>query len=235
VRAANVLKRGKYSVLLGLTLLAEVLQPMAKTEIRGMLFDFLILTVVVIVFWVVFDSRRQHIIALALSVPALVTNWLHYIRPSEAFAEEILYHLLMFGFFAFAGYGILKSIFERRETHTDAVVGALCGYLFASAAFANLYTLVEEFQPGSFAINTAIASQLTNWHTRRFLFGYFSLVTLTSMGYGDITPVTPATATLTWMEAVFGQFYLAVVVATLVGMRIGRPASEAAPPIETRK
>ena len=51
---------------------------------------------------------------------------------------------------------------------------------------------------------------------------YYSLVTLTTVGYGDVTPTTPAARTLSWLEAVTGQFYLAVLVAGLVGLHIGR-------------
>jgi len=56
------------------------------------------------------------------------------------------------------------------------------------------------------------------------------IVLMDDMGYGDITPVSPPSASLPWMEAVFGQFYLAVVVATLVAMRMGPRRKETPPP-----
>jgi hypothetical protein len=225
------LKRRKHSVLLVVAVSAEALQPLATGVVSGMLFDGLVALLVLGVFLVVFDERRQRTIGLLLATPALVTNWLHYFLPEGALLpSELLHHALMCAFFFFAAFTILQNVFRRREVHLDEVVGAVCGYVLAGAAFGNLYTVVELLAPGSFNINAAIAYHLDNWHSRRFLFGYFSLVTLTSMGYGDITPVAPAAASLTWMEAVFGQFYLAVVVAQLVGMRMVPRSNDSSPP-----
>ena len=55
---------------------------------------------------------------------------------------------------------------------------------------------------------------------QRFFFGYFSVMTLTTMGFSDIAPAGPPVYSLTWVESVFGQFYIAVVVAQLVGLRL---------------
>jgi voltage-gated potassium channel len=219
----------KHTVLLVVALLAETLQPMAKGLVWGMLFDVLVALLVLAVFLVVLDGKRERTIGLLLAIPALVANWLHYVVPREWFlSSELLNHAFMCAFFFYSALTILSSIFRRKEVNADAVVGAVCGYLLAGAAFGNLYTSIELLHPGSFNINSGIGVELDNWHSRRFLFGYFSLVTLTSMGYGDITPVAPVAASLTWIEAVFGQFYLAVVVAQLVGMRIGNRTSAAA-------
>jgi hypothetical protein len=87
-------------------------------------------------------------------------------------------------------------------------------------AWGNLYVLAELLFPGSFNVKPEIAWQLTEEHTRRFLFNYFSFTTLATLGYGDITPIGPVVCSLTWIEAVFGQFYVAVVVAQLVGLKL---------------
>jgi hypothetical protein len=55
---------------------------------------------------------------------------------------------------------------------------------------------------------------------QRFFFSYFSVTTLTSLGYGDITPIGTLALSLSWLEVVFGQFYIAVVVAQLVGLKL---------------
>lgn len=217
-----------------MALLAEALLPYARGLVSGVLFDGLVALLVLAVFLVVLDEPLQRTIGLLLAIPAVVANWLHYVLPASGLVpSELLHHSFMCAFFLFAAFCILRNVFRRREVNVDAVVGAVCGYLLAGAAFGNLFTVVELLHPGSFYIGTGIATQLENWHTRRFLFGYFSLVTLTSMGYGDITPVAPAAASLAWMEAVFGQFYLAVVVAQLVGMRLVPRGSDSSAPPET--
>ena len=149
---------------------------------------------------------------------------------------EVLHNLFMCAFLFFSAVTILQTIFQRRDVNFDAVVGAVCGYVLAGGAFANLYTLVENVSPGSFSITTSIGAHFTGWHARRSLFGYFSIVTLTTMGYGDITPVVPTTAALAWIEAVFGQFYIAVVVAQLVSIRMmPKPATPVPPPAEGQR
>jgi hypothetical protein len=60
----------------------------------------------------------------------------------------------------------------------------------------------------------------SHWHLRRALFDYLSFTTLTGLGYSDISPGGPPAYSLTWMEVVFGQFYMAVVVAQLVGLKL---------------
>jgi hypothetical protein len=67
-----------------------------------------------------------------------------------------------------------------------------------------------------------IAWRLGDWHLQRLYFNYYSVTTLTSLGYSDITPVGTLTLSLSWLEVVFGQFYIAVVVAQLVGLRLAQ-------------
>src|SRR5262249_12419033 len=141
-------------------------------------------------------------------------------------AAAVSYHCFLVVFMNFAVAVILRGLFEKRVVQSDHVVGALCGYLLAGAAWGNLYVLTETLLPGSFNVSPAVAWQLTEEHTRRFLFNYYSFVTLTTLGYGDITPVSPAACSLTWIEAVFGQFYVAVVVAQLVGLKLAQAISK---------
>lgn len=221
-----VLARRKYTLLLVVAVLAEVLQPLAKGLTRALFFDGLLALFLVSVFLVVLDGKRARTLGLCLGIPALVSNWLHYIEPQRwDVASELLYHASTCAFFLYAAVTILGTIFRRRDVTSDAVLGAVCGYLLAGAAFGNLFSAIEVLQPGSFSINSGLVADLDNWHARRFLFGYFSLITLTTVGYGDITPLSPGAASLCWVEAVFGQFYMAVVVAQLVGIRIGQRMS----------
>jgi hypothetical protein len=90
-------------------------------------------------------------------------------------------------------------------------MGLIWGHFFA---------LTDRLVPDSFSVSAAIAGQLNEWHTRRALFDYFNFTTLTSLGYGDITPTRAPACTLAWLEVMFGGFYMAVIVAQLVGMKL---------------
>jgi hypothetical protein len=105
----------------------------------------------------------------------------------------------------------------------------VCGYLFLGLAWAVLYVLIEEFRPGSFEISPKLVTGGEVVRPLPNVLTYFSFVTLTTVGYGDISPVSPATRTLAWMEAVTGQFYLAVIVAGLVSVLVAKGKREGVP------
>ncbi len=85
--------------------------------------------------------------------------------------------------------------------------------------------LLGSVAPDSFSISPDIRWQLGDWHTLHALFDYYSFTTISSIGYGDITTTRPVTNTLLWLEVMCGQFYLAVVVATIVGMKMAQAMS----------
>jgi hypothetical protein len=110
----------------------------------------------------------------------------------------------------------------------DSVYGAFCDYLLVGLAFGHLHCLVEVAAPGSYRGAGALAAQLQDPARQRYLLTYFSLTTLTSLGYGDILPASDPSRGLAVVEAVLGQFYVAVLIAELVGKK-GAQASPGPP------
>ncbi len=99
----------------------------------------------------------------------------------------------------------------------DRIVGAICVYLMIGLAWAKVYETLEAVVPGSFGFPAHThPSTVSLAH-----FTYLSFVTLTTLGYGDITPTTAVARTLAWLEAVTGQLYLAITVARLVALSLG--------------
>jgi voltage-gated potassium channel Kch len=88
--------------------------------------------------------------------------------------------------------------------------------------FGHLYCFFETAVPGSFEGHGTIPERLPQGERLFFLLGYFSMVTLTTVGYGDIIPATDAVRGLAAVEAVAGQFYIAVLIAELIGRRLVR-------------
>jgi len=101
------------------------------------------------------------------------------------------------------------------------IVGAVCVYLLVGVAWVQLYILAEVIAPGSF-----VGLELTHSHQPSIGLVYFSFVTLTTLGYGDISPVSSVAQMFAWSEAVFGQLYLTVLVAALVGMHVSSRAGK---------
>ena len=110
------------------------------------------------------------------------------------------------------------------------MLGAVCGYLLAAVAWANLFMLIESCSPGSFSVGPGFGVPLDTWYGRIAVLNYVSLGSLTSVGSGAVVPVRPPATILTTLEAVFGQFYIAVVVAQLVGARLSQASQRTIPP-----
>jgi hypothetical protein len=122
-------------------------------------------------------------------------------------------------FFLFlVGMAILFDLFRTRKITEDSLAGAVCVYLLIGLIWTYLYMIVELFIPGSFSFTQGDA-RVQMWVSSEFYpFYYFSLVTMTTVGYGDLLPVSTAARTLATMEGILGQIYLTILVARLVGM-----------------
>jgi hypothetical protein len=214
----------KHLVLLITLLIMCVVQPVAHGMLGGLvLFDVLLTLVLLGIFVLFFKQRNERIAALAIAIPGISIQWASYLIPPETrWLAEVLHHLLILIFLTLAVAIIIRGIFEENSVRHDHFLATVCGYIIAGVAFGNAYQIVDLFVPHAFSIKPEILSQMQSEHTRSFLFNYFSLSTLSGTGYGDITPVWPGVASLTWMEAIFGQFYIAIVVAQLIGLKLSR-------------
>lgn len=99
----------------------------------------------------------------------------------------------------------------------NAIVGALAIYLLLGLIWANLYLITLEIFPEAFH-----GMAHTQWADNFSTALYFSYVTMTTLGYGDISPAMPVSQVLAYLQAVVGTFYMAIVVASLVGARTSR-------------
>lgn len=109
----------------------------------------------------------------------------------------------------------MKIIWAGDELSSNRIVGAICVYLLLGTLWAFLYTVVELAAPGSFAGIGEFG--VADWESD---FVYFSFITLTTLGYGDITPVSGTARVLVYAQAVFGVFYIAVLVSSLVSIHL---------------
>src|SRR5262249_36824172 len=156
--------------------------------------------------------RRQRLFALLLGIPTVLLSLGGHALPAPGGAPVLLAgHLCAVLFLLGASVLIVRSLFGARTLTFDSVLGAVCGYLFLGLGWAVLYALVEEFRPGSFAISPKLVTEDEAARPLPHVLTYYSFVTLTTVGYGDVSPVSPAARTLAWVEALTGQFYLAVI------------------------
>ena len=120
-------------------------------------------------------------------------------------------------FLAFTSSLILVDILLRsKHVDADLIYGAVGIYLMIGFVFAFAFALLETTIPGSFSGLQEVISA----HATTDPMVYFSFVTLTTLGYGDISPITSVAMTMSYLEAIIGQLFLAILVARLVGMHI---------------
>lgn len=123
--------------------------------------------------------------------------------------------IALFAFLLLATINALRLVAVGNEINSNRIVGAVCIYLLFGVMWSIAYALLEFSEPGSFKGMSELA--LSTWNSDWI---YYSFVTLTTLGYGDITPVSQTARVLTYSEAITGQFYLAVLVAGLVSAYI---------------
>jgi len=125
--------------------------------------------------------------------------------------------LSLIGFLLVAITYTMKQVAIGTEITANRVVGAICVYLLLGVIWALSYSVLELAVPGSFAGFDAWGDR--GWDSEWL---YFSFVTMTTLGYGDLLPISAAARAMAYMQAVFGQFYIAILVAGLVGAYIAQ-------------
>jgi len=172
------------------------------------------------------QRRREVIIALWLAVPGFLFDAAGLLGNHVGLAT--LGHLFETCFLGYTAALILRMVFAAERVTLNMVWASACVYLLLGVLFANVYSLMDVIHPGSFYFTFAgdaeqEAMRLGGGQSVYPL--YYSFVTITTLGYGDIVPITGPTRMLATVEALTGQLYLAVLVARLVGMHISQAAS----------
>jgi hypothetical protein len=159
------------------------------------------------------DRRAQWITAVALAIPAGVLNAVFAFRPDPRIAVPTLIFSILF--IVFTLVSLLRAVLRAERVTHDTIYGALSVYLLMAIAWGAAYLLLVTIQPGAIVMDAARHSNHTmDW----FDCVFYSFVTLTSLGYGDIVPMTSQARSLSVLEAVSGIMYVAVLIARLVSL-----------------
>jgi hypothetical protein len=194
-----------------------ILSPLLNGFIGLSSFLDIFLTVVFISSIYAVSQKRNHlIIAVLLISPLLVSTWTGYFFESPALSLVGTFSGILF--FGFMVVIILSFVLQQVKVTLNVIYAAMVVYLSLAMMWGMIFILMEILQPGS----------LTMSHVGEgtFHFFYYSFVTITTLGYGDITPTTDIARSLALLEAVIGQIYLVVLVARLVGIHISQSMKE---------
>jgi len=155
---------------------------------------------------------------LILLIPTLIFGWMIYFVPSQII--HICAYSLGFLFLSYVIVHLSLLIFFSPTISRDTIYGALSIYLLLGLAFAEIYSLIVITTPDAFAVNfTPLIGQLheeVSFLSENAI--YFSFVTLTTLGYGDITPLYSPAKFLSILEAITGQLFIATAIARIMGI-----------------
>jgi len=131
-------------------------------------------------------------------------------------------------FYSFASVLIFRDVIKEGAVDMNKLCGAVCLYIMIGVLWGQFYQLCDVMDHGCFLLDLSKLERhgALNYFERASLFNYFSFVTLSTLGYGDISPVTRLTRTLAYTEALLGQIYMAVLVSRLVGLHIAASTAQ---------
>lgn len=178
----------------------------------GPLIESILFTVVLISgVLAIADRRWVVIIAATLAVATLVGRWVGHLRPDRMPPEIFLIGGILFVLFVIIN--LLRFVLTASEVDAEVLCASISAYLLLGLLWTLAYWLVAETIPNAFAFSGADKS------LAGFNGFYFSLITMSTVGYGDITPVAKVARMLAAMEAMTGLLYVAVLIARLVAVQ----------------
>lgn len=182
---------------------------------------FLLATVLIAAALAVSNDQKHTRLTLALAGACLILTVLAQLAGSSSL--RIAQEILTIGFLVHVVRLIVRRLFQQRQVDYDTIAASLCGYILIGVTFAVVFSLVMDIDDSALSIAKSeppseLAIHFGDQHTATAI--YFSFVTLTTLGYGDITPVSMPARMLTTAEALIGQLYLVILVARLVGLHI---------------
>ncbi len=208
-------------VALGLLILTG---PFVQDLPNGDLVEAVLLSLVMIsAVFAVGGRRRSLIVALVLLVPTLAGKWINHLHPDLLHPAIFLASAVCF--FGFVVARLLVFIVRAPRVDANVLSAGVAGFLLLGVVWTTMYLTVARLNPGAFNLPTAPGAPATLDPFSAF---YFSFITLCTVGYGDITPVSKVARMLAVTEAITGLFYMAVLISRLVSIYSSAPPAAAA-------
>ena len=216
-----------FSLLLASLLIVLVLAPLFEDTYVGAILLDAGLTAVFVT-GVIANRHRKLVFrtSLIIATVAIPLTWAAFVTGSvEVSLSQFAVVVLFCGV---TGGLILSAVLREYLGAIQAVLGAICVYLLIGLAWATIYSAIEHIEPQSFDFNNHRTTTTSGGQTctKFSQMVYFSFVTMSTLGYGDVTPRTPLAETATWMQSVVGQLYIAILIARLV-TELPRPSRRA--------
>ncbi|HVJ58099.1 MAG TPA: potassium channel family protein [Terrimicrobiaceae bacterium] len=159
------------------------------------------------------DRKGVFFIALVLVIPAIAGKWISHFRPD--LVPPPVFLIAGLALIAFVVANLLRFVLRAPSVNTEVLCASISAYLMLGLLWTVAYWLVAQVTPNAFAFNTNTGTKETMVGFNAF---YFSFITLSTVGYGDIAPVSRIARWLAATEAMTGLLYVTVLIARLVSL-----------------
>ena len=211
---------GPYFIMCCVMIAMALLYPLAHNVVGVTLLRLMFTAILLSALYTVSGTPRLFRMLLVLLIPALVANWT--LNPGDYPALTILASSAVLLVLIVAIAVILKHVITARRVSEDIIFGSVAVYLLLGVLWALAFELLNGVMPGM-VIRTV--GEIITADQRATLFSeftYFSFITLPSVGYGDLAPISTQARALAMVEGIFGQLYTAILVGKLVGMYVAQ-------------
>lgn len=228
------LRKWRFLFLLSALVIGLVFEPVVLgLRDQGWVFDLFYSIIVLVAMGALTVHKRSRLFVLSLGVVTLLTTWIaHALGGHLMIGTRLVSEMFNVFFLSYSVFAVVRVVIREKTVTLDSVFGAMAGYLLLGLAWSNVYMILYTISPDAFDYGPTLLPYATTVGTRMSLFTYYSFVTLSTLGFGDMTPVTHAARTLSWVEAVSGQFYIAVLVAGIVSVLVSSAYRQRVPATE---
>ena len=208
-------------VALGLLFLAA---PLIEDLPNGDLIEAALLSGVMLCSVLAIGARRRTLtLALLLLAPTLGGKWASHFWPIKEVA--LLYLVSAILFFGLVVAYLIRFVLRAPRVDANVLCAGLSGYLLLGLLWLPVYVMLARLNPAAFNMPAGGSSTMTGFNAF-----YFSFMTLCTVGYGDITPLSKGARMMAVIEAITGLFYVAVLISRLVAIYSSPPPAGGADP-----
>ena len=217
-RPAKPAFRFSVRYILAALVLNLLISPFVDPLKTGDMIQTVLMTVVLLSTVVSIAGGWRVLTGVVLVTPGVIGQWFYYLWPSTSlYVVTRAAGLLFIGFVVIE---LLRYIQNAPRVDSEVLCAAVAGYLLSGLAWSLAYDLLDHLDPNAFLFNL---SSKTSQSMRGFTSLYFSFITLATVGYGDFVPLSPVARMQAISEAMFGMFYVTLLIARLVSLYSGAP------------
>ncbi|UZE97660.1 ion channel [Alkalimarinus alittae] len=174
--------------------------------------------------YLVNDNRHFLMVGLLILLPVITINILYYF--DKRYLNSLIGTISYIAFFSYISIFLGRFLAQSKNVSINVIYAAVCLYFFIAIIWSFIYIATYNTLENAFSFSDALPSNLNPHDDSISVFSYFSFVTMTTLGYGDITPIHPIARAWVSAQTVLGQLYLAIVMARFVGLYISESKKE---------